>query len=200
MCSKLKQRFDDIKKKNLPDDVKKELYAEMRTIPKEIELYNSNSLPEILDFISYEDTEAFITAQYKLKEAAAKSEENAQRVKEKEIELVAERKKKEAAQKEASSYKHRLRHQQNLILIPKIKCRYFLIHVLYWFICVAIILGIIFVEWKALCCNNESIWAIIPAIADLIAIGGFFLFAHKHLYKKIGKMVIIRGFVQSLKN
>ena len=73
VCAVIKKRFDDIKKKNLADDVKQELYASIRTIPKEIELYDSTNLPEIIDFISYDDTEAYITAQYKIKESAARS-------------------------------------------------------------------------------------------------------------------------------
>lgn len=181
VCSKLKQRFDDIKKKNLPDDVKKELYAEMRTIPKEIELYDSNSLPEILDFISYEDTEAFITAQYKLKETAAKSEENELRAKESEEKLVSAEKNISEYAKANQELKRELRHEKHKPLVIKIKRRTILRRILYYFLLTLIIGIIAFIEYKAVASSN--IWTIfVSSIVDLVVIVGYIIKGHKKLY------------------
>ena len=54
-------------------------------------MYDSTNLPDILDFISYEDTEAYITAQYKMKESAAQSEKNKREAQKAKAELETER-------------------------------------------------------------------------------------------------------------
>lgn len=153
----------------------------MRTIPKEIELYDSSSLPEILDFISYEDTEAFITAQYKLKETAAKSEENELRAKESEEKLVSAEKNISEYAKANQELKRELRHEKHKPLVIKIKRRTILRRILYYFLLTLIIGIIAFIEYKAVASSN--IWTIfVSSIVDLVVIVGYIIKGHKKLY------------------
>ena len=190
VCSVIKRRFDDIKKKNLDDETKQQLYASIRTIPKEIELYDSTNLPDILDFISYEDTEAYITAQYKMKESAAQSEKNQREAQEAKAELEAERESKRNVLIENRRLKREKRISEHKPLFRKIRISYIGWNILYWTLFAAIIAFLIFIEYKVL--FDSSFWTwILSLIVDGGAIGGYIYYGHNKLHKCISKQRLI---------
>lgn len=190
VCSVIKKRFDDIKTKNLDDGVKQQLYASIRTIPKEIELYDSTNLPDILDFISYEDTEAYITAQYKMKESAAQSEKNQREAQEAKAELEAERESKRNVLIENRRLKREKRISEHKPLFRKIRISYIGWNILYWTLFAAIIAFLIFIEYRVL--FDSSFWTwILSLIVDGGAIGGYIYYGHNKLHKCISKQRLI---------
>ena len=190
VCALIKKRFDDIKKKNLPDDVKQELYAGIRTIPKEIELYNSTNLPEILDFISYDDTEAFITAQYKLKMAASLSEANERKARRSIEELEQERIEKKRAYEEIAILKREKRHNRHQQIIPRIKFFFISFNTLYWIGFTALVTFFIFLEYKSF--DIANIWrSVLTIVIELSSIITYFKFFHSKISGHITKRAII---------
>lgn len=186
VCLVIKKRFDDIKKKNLEDETKQQLYASIRTIPKEIELYDSTNLPDILDFISYEDTEAYITAQYKMKESAAQSEKNKREAQKAKAELETERAEKRSVIMENRLLKREKKNSEHRIVFLKIRLSYIGWNTLYWSLFTAIIALIIFVEYKLFI--DSSLWAwTMSAIVDSGAIFGYMSCWHNKLHKCISK-------------
>ena len=184
VCAIIRRTFDDIKKKNLPNDVKQHLYAGIRSIPREIELYDSKNLPEILEFISYENTEAFITAQHKMKESASRSEENERIAKQKEGELLKEREERKRLAKENYRLRCEKRHEKNKSVITKIKTRYAVANAIYWILLSSLVAFILFIEFKFFD-YRDFLHYLIPTALDIIAIIAYLTKAHKWLYKKI---------------
>ena len=184
VCAIIRRTFDDIKKKNLPNDVKQHLYAGIRSIPREIELYDSKNLPEILEFISYENTEAFITAQHKMKESASRSEENERIAKQKEGELLKEREERKRLAKENYRLRCEKRHERNKSVITKIKTRYAVANAIYWILLSSLVAFILFIEFKFFD-YRDFLHYLIPTVLDIIAIIAYLTKAHKWLYKKI---------------
>ncbi|MBR6269914.1 MAG: hypothetical protein IKR30_05005 [Bacteroidales bacterium] len=195
----IKTRFEDIKKKKLSDDVKKELYAGIRVLQREIELYDSQSLPEILEFISYDDTEAYITAQYKMKSDAAKLAESERHLLETQDELRVSRQKGYDAVKTVSSLQKELRIERHKPLIKRIKRDYFISHFSYWFVVCSVFIGLGYVLFKYI--NFQGIWAVLfPAIVDVLGVAAYFLPFHKRVYAKISKYAIISYVLKKNKN
>lgn len=198
VCAVIKKRFDDIKKRNLADEVKQELYANIRTIPKGIELYDSTNLSEVLDFISYDNTEAYITAQYKMKKSALLAEENERDAKKTREILEKEREEKNAILRENHKLKREKRHHGHKKIVRKIKCSYVSLNILYWLFFIALIGVIIFAEYKIF--DLSTVWEwIIPAIIDLAALGGYLYNLHKKVQKCISRRAMISRVLTSLK-
>lgn len=195
VCSVIKKRFDDIKKKNLEDDVKQQLYASIRTIPKEIELYDSTNLPDILDFISYENTEAYITAQYKMKAAAARSEENEREAQKVKAELEAEREEKSRYKNEIVILKRDKRHDTHKKVIRKIKCKYLILNFLYWLLFSAIVAFIGFIVYKIFCSLDIWNW-LLTIIADAGTIWTYISRFHNRLHKCVSRETIIKSVLE----
>ena len=190
VCAVIKKRFDDIKKKNLADDVKQELYASIRTIPKEIELYDSTNLPEIIDFISYDDTEAYITAQYKIKESAARSEENEREIQKTKAELETTQELMSLFKKENTLLKRDKRHTDHKKIVRRIKAHYIIGNIIYWMLFMFIVFFIIFIAYRS--CNSSNIWNWLwSIIIDASTIVGYFLFIHKKSHKIVSAKSVI---------
>ena len=190
VCAVIKKRFDDIKKKNLADDVKQELYASIRTIPKEIELYDSTNLPEIIDFISYDDTEAYITAQYKIKESAARSEENEREIQKTKAELETTQELMSLFKKENTLLKRDKRHTDHKKIVRRIKAHYIIGNIIYWMLFMFIVFFIGFIAYRS--CNSSNIWNWLwSIIIDASTIVGYFLFIHKKSHKIVSAKSVI---------
>lgn len=196
VCSVIKKRFDDIKKKNLDDGVKQKLYASIRTIPKEIELYDSTNLPDILDFISYENTEAYITAQYKMKAAAARSDENEREANKAKADLESERKEKRSIILENRLLKRERTLSEHNKIIRKIRISYIGWNTLYWILFTAIIAALIFVEYKLFIDSNVWTW-IMSFIVDSGAILGYLFGLHNKMHKSISREKLIPRIVRN---
>lgn len=192
VCAVIKRRFDDIKKKNLDDDVKQQLYASIRTIPKEIELYDSTNLPDILDFISYENTEAYITALYKMKEAAARSEENERDAKKSKNDLKKEREEKAAILKENFILKRDKRHSEHKVVIKDIKRKYLVYNFLYWIAFTVFAFLVCFVVYRSF--NPSDVWNwILSFIVDAGTVISYFVFLHRKIHKYVSRERIINS-------
>lgn len=198
VCSLIRTRFEDIKKKNLTDEVKQQLYAGIRTIPKEIELYDSSNLPEILEFISYDSTEAYITAQYKMKEAALRSEENERDAQNSKEALEKERKEKADILRENRLLKREKRHEEHKKLIRKIKCIYLTCNILYWIAFVALVALISFIAYKASISLDIWNW-ILTMIFGAGSVIGYFVLLHKKLHKYVSRRTVIRYIIMRQK-
>lgn len=198
VCSLIRTRFEDIKKKNLTDEVKQQLYAGIRTIPKEIELYDSSNLPEILEFISYDSTEAYITAQHKMKEAALRSEENKLDAQRSKAALEKEREEKAEILRENMRLKREKRQAEHKKIVRKIKCKYLIYNILYWVLFMSIAFFIGFIVYKTF--NLSDLWNwLLSIIVEASSIIGYFVFIHKKTHKYVSRRNMIRCVIKQKK-